>query len=164
MPSTPSELIFFPTWTAGRRGYCERVHELFAEQLQKNGLRLTRQRQRILEVLLEAERHLSLEEMYQTLKGKGIGRVTIFRMLKLLEESGLVARVTPQDGTPRFELKGERPHHDHLICVDCGVITEVRWPEVERIQERTCRQLNFAILYHRHEVFGRCKKCQEKTL
>jgi Fur family transcriptional regulator, ferric uptake regulator len=82
-------------------------------------------------------------------------------MLKLLEECGLVDRVTPKDGNPRFELKGERPHHDHLICVECGGITEVRWPEVERIQEKTCRQMGFEILYHRHEVFGRCPRCRK---
>jgi Fur family ferric uptake transcriptional regulator len=155
-----TELVYFPTWTAGRQGYAQRVRELFEEHLAKHGLRVTRQRERILEALLEADRHLTLEDLYAQLKGKGIGRVTIFRMLKMLEECGLVDRVTPRDGNPRFEIQSERPHHDHLICVQCGSITEVRWPEVEKIQEKTCRQLGFEINFHRHEVFGKCAKCR----
>jgi hypothetical protein len=35
-------------------------------------------------------------------------------------------------GRPRYEIKMERPHHDHLVCVDCGVIQEVQWPEIEK--------------------------------
>jgi Fur family transcriptional regulator, ferric uptake regulator len=162
-PMVDPELVFFPTWTAGRQGYAQRVRELFEEELQKKGLRLTKQRERILETLLGAERHLSQEEMYQALKGKGIGRVTVFRMLKLLEDCGLVDRVNTRDGHPRYELKGERPHHDHLICLDCGAITEVRWPQVEKIQDKACKELGFEIVYHRHEVFGRCRLCTKKT-
>ena len=153
------ELVFCPTWTAGRRGYAARIRELFQAQLEKSGLRLTRQRELILDSLLKAERHVSLEDLYRELKPRGIGRATIFRMLRLLEESRLVERVTPADGAPRFEVKSERPHHDHLICVECGGITEVRWPEVERIQDRACRKIGFSIAWHRHEVFGRCRSC-----
>ena len=156
----PQELVYFPAWAAGRRGYSERIRELFREQLAKSGLRPTRQRERILDALLTADRHLSLEDLYGQLKGRGIGRATIFRTLRLLEDSRLVERVTPPSGAPRFEVKGERPHHDHLICVGCGGITEVRWPEVEKIQERVARQSGFSITWHRHEVFGRCRACR----
>ncbi len=153
------ELVYFPSWTAGRQGYAARMREVFQGQLEQRGLRLTGQRALILDALLTAERHLSLEDLYRELKPKGIGRATIFRMLKLLEDCRLVERVTPPDGAPRFEVKSERPHHDHLICVECGGITEVRWPEVEKIQERVCRQEGFQVSWHRHEVFGRCGEC-----
>ena len=56
-----------------------------------------------------------------------------------------------------------RPHHDHLICITCGRIQEVRWPALEKIQNDACRKAGFAPKWHRHEVFGLCKDCAEKT-
>lgn len=153
------ELVYFPTWTAGRKGYAERMRQVFQEYLKSQDLLFTSQRELILDHLLAADRHLSLEDIYATLRGKGIGKATIFRTVKMLEECRLVERVTAPNGRPRFEVKAERPHHDHLICLACGGIMEVQWPDVEKIQDKTCKALGFSILYHRHELFGRCKEC-----
>lgn len=154
------ELVYFPGWAAGRAGYAARIRELFREHVARRGLVDTRQREEILNHLLETDRHLSQEEIYAALKSRGIGRVTVFRTLKLLEEVGLVERVHDRSDRPRFEIKTDRPHHDHLVCVDCGGIQEVQWPDIEKIQDRECRRLGFAPVYHRHEVFGRCKACR----
>lgn len=151
-----AELVYFPT---GRPGYAQRIREAFQERLELSGLRLTRQREHILDFLLEAQRHVGLDEIYQALRKHGIGRATVFRTLKMLEGSRLVERVSTPRGESRFEIKLERPHHDHLICVECGSIQEVRWPELERIQERTCRKAGFVPSWHRHEIFGRCRAC-----
>jgi Fur family ferric uptake transcriptional regulator len=155
----PQELVYFPSWTAGRKGYAERMREVFREYLKTKRLHSTPQRMSILNHLLEAERHLSTDDIYAALKHRGIGRVTVFRTVKMLEECHLVERVTVPNNRPRFEVKAERPHHDHLVCMDCGGIMEVQWPEVEQAQERTARKHGFTILYHRHELFGRCREC-----
>ena len=160
--SNPKELVYFPTWTAGRKGYAERMRQVFQEYLRKHDQHLTPQRTAILDHLLAADRHLSQEEIYAALRGRGIGKVTIFRTLKMLEECRLVESVTSPNGRPRFEVNAERPHHDHLICLECGGIMEVQWPEVEKIQDKTCKELDFEIVYHRHELFGRCKECRVK--
>lgn len=156
------ELLYFPGQPAGRAGYTERVHQVFTDYLARHGLRLTRQRTRILDHLVSADRHLSLEEIYQALRRHGLGRATVFRTLKMLEACELITHVSSADGTSRFELHLERPHHDHLICVDCSRILEVRWPELEKIQQRSCRELGFEPLWHRHEVFGRCAECARR--
>ena len=161
--SDKKELIYFPTWTAGRKGYAERIRQIFEDHLKKKEMFFTTQRRAILDLLLEAERHLSQDDIYQALRGKGIGRVTVFRALKMLEDCGLIERVTAHDGRAHYEVNMERPHHDHLICVECGAIAEVQWPKVERIQTKTCREQGFAILYHRHEIFGRCRECLLKS-
>lgn len=160
MASTPREIVLFPAWTAGRRGYAARIREFFEQFLVERGLRLTNQRRAIVDLLLAAERHLSAHDVYKTLRPRGIGYVTVFRTLKLLEECRLAERVHSPSGVPKFEIKYERPHHDHLICVECGTIREVQWPQVERIKEKTCRTLNFTPLWHRYEVFGRCRACR----
>ena len=157
----PTELTFFPSWTAGRKGYAERIRELFREHHQAKGLRLTPQRSAILDHLLRADRHLSQEEIYRALKPQGIGKVTVFRTLKLLVDCKLADHVDQHKGPPRYEILRERPHHDHLVCVDCGQVIEIQWPEVERIQEKTCRKLGFEPLWHRHELFGRCARCAQ---
>ncbi len=155
------ELVYFPSWAAGRPGYADRIRQLFQEYHHAKGLRMTQQRGQILDLLLKANHHVGMEEIYQMLKSKGIGRVTVFRTLKMLEECKLIGRVSSSDGKPRYEVKFERPHHDHLICVHCGSIREIQWPQIEKIQEKTCRDLGFAPLYHKHEVFGRCEACQK---
>lgn len=154
------ELVFYPTWTAGRQGYAERIREVFQQHLSTQNLRLTKQREMIVDYLLSAEQHVTQNDVCQALKPKGVGKVTVFRTLKMLEECHLAERVTSPHGLPKFEIKHERPHHDHLICIDCGSIREVQWPEVERVQEKTCKALHFAPLWHRHEMFGRCQHCQ----
>ena len=154
------ELEFFPSWTAGRQGYATRIREVFQHFLAEKDLRFTTQRERIIDYLLSVEEHVTQDDVYQALKSKGIGKVTVFRTLKMLEDCRLVERVTSPHGLPKFEIKHERPHHDHLVCVECGAIREVQWPDVERIQEKTCRALRFTPLWHRHEIFGRCDKCQ----
>lgn len=157
------ELIYFPKWTAGREGYAERIRELFQDQLKQRGLSLTPQRRVILDALLKADTHLSQEEIYTAVKGKGIGKVTVFRMLKTLEESGLVEKVYDSKDRARYEVNKERPHHDHLVCLKCNRITEIQWPEVEKTQERICKKIGFQVSYHRHELFGTCKECQIKS-
>lgn len=162
-PQRPeTELIYFPSWAAGRSGYAERMRQVFQEHLKLKDLVYTTQRGAILDHLLSANRHLSQEEIHASLREKRVGKVTVFRTLKLLEECKIVERVTDSSGRPRYEVKMERPHHDHLICLDCGNITEIQWPEIERVQEKACKQIGFSIVYHRHEVFGRCKNCSAK--
>lgn len=158
------ELLYFRSQPADKKSYVKRIYDLFRAHLAKNGLRLTDQRRRILDYFLEADRHLSQEEIFASLRQYGIGRATVFRTLKMLEEAGLVNHVVGKTGTPRFELNLERPHHDHLICVECGRIQEVRWPKLEQIQERTCRKIGFTPKWHRHEIFGVCRDCARQRV
>jgi len=161
--SAGRELVYFAPEASTRHDYSERIHRIFAEHLAKNGLRLTGQRRLIIDFFLKSERHLSQEEIYKALRKHGLGRATVFRTLKMLEECKLVNHVIGSGGTPRFEVDLERPHHDHLICIECGRIQEVRWPKLEKIQENTCRKIGFTPKWHRHEIFGRCRACSQKA-
>jgi Fur family transcriptional regulator, ferric uptake regulator len=154
------ELIYFPSWTAGRKGYADRINQIFEEYHRSKGLRLTDQRLAILNYLLHADRHLSEQDIYGALKSHGVGKVTVFRTLKVLEECHLVEPVTDSKGHVRYEVNLERPHHDHLICTVCNRIIEIQWPTVEKTQEKMCRAIGFEISHHRHEIYGRCKDCQ----
>jgi Fur family transcriptional regulator, ferric uptake regulator len=141
------------------------VYATFEQYLGEQNLRMTAQRKAILQCLLRAQQHLREEDVYAQVRaqGHGIGRATVFRTLKLLEQCDLAQRVEAADGIPRFELKYDRPHHDHLICVECGRITEFQSPLMEQHQNRAIRDHGFTALWHRHEIFGRCRNCAKPT-
>ncbi len=161
MTDDHDELVYFPKWVAGRPGYADRIRELFRHYHQEKGMRLTHQRELILDYFLKANHHVGMEEITKALRPHGVGKVTVFRALKMLEEAKLLDRVTSGDGKPRYEVNFERPHHDHLVCIQCGTIQEIQWPQIEKIQEKTCRELGFMPTFHRHEIYGRCKRCQD---
>jgi Fur family ferric uptake transcriptional regulator len=159
-----AEVILFPKHARRPKqfkAWLATILQTFQEHLGRQGLKLTRQREEILRALMAAERHLGIEELYDSLKRQdpSIGRATIFRTVKLLQECGLVAEVGSVDGRAKFELKADRPHHDHMICVECGRIIEFQSPMMERFQDGAIRRHGFVALWHRHEIFGRCKDC-----
>lgn len=141
------------------------VFDKLKAYLTNKGLKPTHQRNAILEYLLAARVHLTLEDIFAALKKKDptLGKTTVFRTLKLLENAGIVDRVMEAEGRPHFEVKANRPHHDHAICIDCGAIHEFHSENMERRQNEAVAKLGFAPLWHRHEVFGRCRFCAAKA-
>lgn len=134
---------------------------LLRRHIKTRGLRDTSQREGVLRFLFSRTDHLSSEEVYQGLRERRtrVGRATVFRTLKLLEECGLATKVTFPDGTQKFERAHGRAHHDHMICVKCGTAFEFESPAIERLQAREARRRGFEIHGHRHELFGRCRAC-----
>ena len=162
------ELTLFPsnvTTPGQRQRWQQRIVVAFQDRLAEDDLKLTPQRQAILGALFQATDHLDLDGVYGAVKRlrAGIGRATVFRTLKLLERYGLVDRVDGANGVARFELKHDRPHHDHMVCVECGAILEFHSDRMEAIQNEAVRAAGFTALWHRHEVFGRCRACAGKA-
>lgn len=137
---------------------------LFRKHLEARGLRDTGPREEILRCLLAAAGHRSPEEIHAELRRRKsrVGRATVFRTLKLLEEGGLVSKVVFADGAARYERAVGRAHHDHMICVDCARALEFESPAIERAQSREAARRGFKVLWHRHELFGRCRDCAGK--
>lgn len=159
------ELRLFPRYartTKQLARWQDRVYRTFHHSLAQQGLKLTHQRRAIVEFLIGSKDHVGLDEVYEALRKRklGIGRATVFRTLKLLEQCGLASRVSSKDETGRYELKYDRPHHEHMICVECGSIIEYRSPEMEHYQDEAAKRQGFQPLWHRHEIFGCCRDCQ----
>jgi Fur family transcriptional regulator, ferric uptake regulator len=138
--------------------------QILKDYIRKNGLKDTSQREEILAFLLKADAHLSPEDMFQALRKRDpkLGRATVFRTLKLLEECGLASKVIFADGHSKYERAHGKPHHDHMICVDCQDAIEFESAEIESLQEKIAAQKGFKIQWHRHELFGRCRRCSAK--
>lgn len=132
--------------------------------IKEKGLRYTPQREEILKVFLSVERHLSASDLHKIVRRKypGIGYVTVYRTMKLLEEAGLCNEIDFGDGITRFEHRYGHGHHDHLICVKCGSYTEVIKPRIEKLQDELVKEKGFIPLKHKLQIFGICRKCSRR--
>jgi Fur family ferric uptake transcriptional regulator len=134
--------------------------EVFAAYLSRNRLKRSEQREVILDSFLRSHSHLSVDDLLQIVQKKrpDIGRTTVYRTLKLLQSAGLAQELQLQ-GDTRFEREYKRQHHDHFICKSCGAIIEFSSPEIERLQDEIAANFGFVIQGHRHQIFGRCRRC-----
>lgn len=134
------------------------------EFMRSKGLRHTPQREKILDIFLSTERHLSCDELYDIVKKKDptIGYTTVYRAMKLFSESGLCGEIDFGDGVVRYEHKYGHQHHDHLICARCGSFIEVSDPKIEMLQDAMAKKHKFTPTRHKLEIFGLCRKCLRK--
>ena len=131
----------------------------FAEYIQRKGLKTTRQRNTIISVFFRLRGHISVEELLNEVKkvNSRIGYATVYRTLHLLVESNLVEERRFGDGLARYEGHSDVEHHDHMICLECGIISEFFNPRLEALQEKLAEENNFQIYRHRLELYGACK-------
>ncbi len=119
------------------------------------GLRMTEQRRTIADVLEHSDDHPDVEELYAraTLRDPRISIATVYRTVKLFEESGILEKHEFGDGRARYE-DAERDHHDHLIDMNSGEVIEFVDTEIEALQERIAEKLGYRLKGHRLELYG----------
>lgn len=133
--------------------------------LKEKGLKSTRQRDLIASEFLEIGEHVTAEELYREISKKysDIGFTTVYRTLKLLNRSGLATERVFADNLTRYEPLSAEDHHDHLICMKCGSITEFQDLKIERLQDRVAGEFGFLAVSHKMELYGYCKKCKDNA-
>ena len=129
----------------------DRIEKLCAEK----GMRMTEQRRVIARVLSVAHDHPDVEELYRRSHevDPHISIATVYRTVRLFEESGIIARHEFRDGRSRYEEASEI-HHDHLIDMKSGRVIEFVDPEIEALQHAIARKLGFRLVDHRLELYG----------
>lgn len=135
--------------------------EIFLRHIQRAGLKRTAQRELILDVFLRTEEHLSSEDLYRLVQKEdpNVGQTTVYRTLKLLTEAGLAREVRLGDGRTRYEPNNKFPHHDHMICTECGRTIEFFSDELLRLQNEIARAHGFEPTQHSVRIFGVCCEC-----
>ncbi len=133
------------------------------QELRLLGLKVTSPRICILQILEKASQdhlHVSAEDIYHTLVGmsEDVGLATVYRVLTQFEAAGLVKRHNFEGGRSVFELN-HGPHHDHLVCVSCGKVTEFVDEVIEQRQELIAKQAQFRITDHSLNIYGLCAGC-----
>ena len=135
----------------------------FEEALRERSLKSTSQRDDIAKAFFAAEAHLSVEELYATVRkvNPRVGYATVYRTLRLLKDVGLATERHFDDGQARFEAtEDEEHHHDHIIFERCHKIVEFNSETLEKLQERIARFLGFIVSRHRMELYGICGECR----
>ena len=129
--------------------------ETILERCAAQGLRMTDQRRTIVEVLETAADHPDVEELHARAAALDarISLATVYRTVKLFEETGILEKVDFGDGRARYE-DAEREHHDHLIDVTTGDVIEFVDPEIEALQEKIAKKLGYKLQGHRMELYG----------
>ena len=139
--------------------------EAFRGYLREHGLPITAPRLAVAQVVLGADRHLSVDEIGRALteRGAGAGTATIYRTLELLVRSGLVVERDFGEGFRRYEPARGAPQHEHLLCTSCGAVEEFRDERLERMTTLIAEGHRFARQRHRLVIYGVCARCRERA-
>ncbi len=129
-----------------------------AARLEGTGHRLTAPRRAVLDAITQSQRPFTIEELSERLPN--IGRATVFRTVKLLQELELVCRVPLEDGGVLYQRAGTGEHHHHLICSACGSVTEFSDPSLDTAIEQNAATTGFELDGHSAELYGRCASCR----
>jgi Fur family ferric uptake transcriptional regulator len=130
-------------------------------ELRSVGLKATLPRMQVMEIFRHSpSRHLHAEEIYRRLADQkaDVGLATVYRVLSQLEAAGLLLRQTFESGKAVFELN-EGPHHDHLICLQCGRVDEFSNEHIEALQREVAQAHGYRLAEHRLALYGHCAAC-----
>ena len=130
---------------------------LLSRCLAKN-IRMTSQRQIIIQVIEEADDHPDVDQLYlrSVELDNTISIATVYRTVKLLEEAGLIERLEFGDGRSRYEEAGE--HHEHLVDIETGEVHEFYNEELETLKTEIAREMGYDLIDHRLELYGKKRK------
>jgi len=121
----------------------------------QKGVRLTDQRKLIAKVMSDSEDHPDVDELHKRVSylDAKISIATVYRTVKLFEESGIVAKHDFKGNKARYEQTTQE-HHDHLIDINTGEITEFVNEDIEKLQKQVAEKLGYKLVDHRLELYG----------
>ncbi len=124
-------------------------------------LKITPKRLAVLEILQNSVNPVDVEQIKDQLKRRRIkaDTVTIYRIIEMYLKNDLVKKYDFHEGKFRFEL-ATRPHHHHIVCTNCGDVSDIETRELEPAFSKIAKKSNFKITDHRLEFFGHCSICQ----
>ena len=135
------------------------MSETIEQKCIAKGVELTDQRKIIARVISEANDHPNVDELYNRVSkiDSKISIATVYRTVKLFEESGILAKYEFKGGKARYEELNES-HHDHLIDVKSGEIIEFVDQEIENLQKKVAEKYGYDLVDHKLELYGVKKK------
>ena len=135
------------------------MSETIESKCKAKGVKLTDQRRIIAKVMTEANDHPDVDELYNRVSkiDSKISIATVYRTVKLFEESGIVTKHDFKGGKARYEQLMES-HHDHLIDIKSGEIIEFVDDEIEKLQKKIADKYGYDLVDHKLELYGIKKK------
>ena len=134
------------------------------EFLGGKNLRITSQRQAIIETVFNTEEHFTAEQLleWSRKKDKSVSRATVYRTLPLLTESGLVREMDFGKDHKFYDPNyAHHPNHNHIICQDCEKIVEFDSEKIEKLEDEISHRLGFSVKTHRLQITGSCDELKK---
>ncbi|SER06220.1 Fur family transcriptional regulator, peroxide stress response regulator [Granulicatella balaenopterae] len=133
-------------------------------QLRQDGVRITPQREAILNFLAESDKHPTADDIYQALSEeyKQMSVATVYNNLRLFTSYGFVKEMTYGDNASRFDFSSTE--HYHVICEKCGCIEDLFYPILSDVEEIAEELTGFKVTHHRMEVYGICPRCATEKM
>ena len=135
----------------------------FREYLATRGMRLTRERETIVEEVFSSHEHFDTDQLVSRLAnrtdGRRVSRATVYRTLDDMVLAGLLRKVARSQNREVYEHDYGYPQHDHLICSKCGTLIEFENAPLSQILESVAADNGFRMNGHRLEVYGLCADC-----
>ena len=121
----------------------------------KKGVRLTDQRKLVAKIMSESDDHPDVDELHKRVSklDSKISIATVYRTVKLFEEAGIIAKHDFKGNKARYEQTTQE-HHDHLIDINTGEITEFVNDDIEKLQRQVAAKLGYKLVDHRLELYG----------
>ena len=131
------------------------MNDSIESKCKQKGVRLTDQRRLIAKVMSKSESHPDVDELHKKVSkhDSKISIATVYRTVKLFEEAGIVSKHDFKGSKSRYEQAPEE-HHDHLIDINSGEITEFVNEEIEKLQKQVAEKLGYKLVDHRLELYG----------
>ena len=125
------------------------------DKCEQKGFSLTDQRRLIAKVMSQSSDHPDVDELHKRISkiDEKVSIATVYRTVKLFEESGIIEKHDFKDGKARYEQSPD-VHHDHLIDVNTGEIVEFVDQEIEKLQNKVAEKLGYKLVDHRLELYG----------
>lgn len=143
------------------------AHDLmarFSAHLRAQSLKLTRERQQVLEAAIRVRNHFNAETLYLRLRSDGvpISQATVYRCLELLVECGVAVQSCLGGDQAVYEVfNPEHPGHGHLVCLRCGRVEEFSSPALLSAIQSASASAGFRSLRQCIQVFGQCRACAQ---
>jgi len=133
------------------------------DALKKTGVRITPQRKAVLKYMIETEEHPTADDIFKALSSEypNMSVATIYNNLKLFKDTGLVKELTYGDSSSRFDFITDT--HYHIICSNCGKITDFHYPGLEEVEQLAGSVTEYDVSHHRLEIYGLCPACREQA-
>lgn len=137
------------------------TQQKLASVLNENGYKLTSQRRTVLKTISDSYAHMTPADVYEQARQDNpkVGLVTVYRTLELLSDLGLICRVH-REGRSRSYTLAPSGHHHHMICTQCGAVTDFTACNLNELENKLSRDTGFQIEGHVLEFSGRCRNCQ----
>lgn len=138
----------------------------YEERLKKNGLKSTKGRKAILDILTNSEQPMAAEEIYLALKDKkiNINLSTVYRTLESLENIDLITKISIMDDDRMLFEYNQMGHRHYLVCLNCKKIITIHNCPLGTYEKELETKTDFSILGHKLYLYGYCKECQSKSL